>query len=229
MGRVAHRANFPLVVVVRVHQIGQIGDGANRPRLAQLLVAERVAQPFQNVAGGLDAAVDVRSRRRGRGTRRCSGCRRGSAGGTRTAGTSCTNSAARAYSPSSGSPRRTRAFTVRLRLDSRCVPPQAAPRIGWASSSRINRGKSHSQPLVVDPLVVQIEVVLEGEQLERQLRLRIARFLFGFDQVVDRELVLADANRIIGRHMALGQHGQQLTQVPLQPDAVLGPQLALAA
>ncbi len=38
--------------------------------------------------------------------------------------------------------------------------------------------------------------------------------------------MIADVNRIVGRNMALREHRQELPQVPLQSDAVLGPQLA---
>ena len=115
---------------------------------------------------------------------------------------------------------------ARLRPDRRCVPPQAAPRIGWASSSRISRGMSQLAPWSLTHVVVRIEIVHQRDQLERQLGLRIAGFLLRFDQVVDRELLVADANRIVGRDLALGEHGQELAHVALQADALLGPQLA---
>ena len=56
-------------------------------------------------------------------------------------------------------------------------------------------------------------------------RLRIAGFLLGFDQVVDRELLIADADRIVGRDLALGEHRQELAHVALQADALLGAEL----
>ena len=79
--------------------------------------------------------------------------------------------------------------------------------------------------LVVDPGGVGVEVVHQGDQLEGQLALRVAGFLFGFDQVLDRELLVADADRIFGRDLALGEHRQELAHVTLQADALLGAEL----
>ena len=82
------------------------------------------------------------------------------------------------------------------------------------------------QALVVYPLVVQICVVLQGDQLECEFDSWDNTSSSRLRSNPDGELVIADVNRIVGRNVALGQHRQELPQMPLQSDAVLGPQFA---
>src|SRR5436190_1163871 len=70
-------------------------------------------------------------------------------------------------------------------------------------------------PLEVRPFRVARQVMHQADQLERQLRARLAIDLFGLDEVFEREFFAADMQRVIALEVRLRKDRQKLAAMPL--------------
>ena len=88
VNRVAQRADFPLVVVVGRQQRREIVGGPERSARCECPCRRASSRAIRGCGRWSSRGDRCRLRRRGRGTIRCSGCRRGSAAGRRSSDTS---------------------------------------------------------------------------------------------------------------------------------------------
>ncbi len=151
-------------------------------RFAKLVVTERIAEPFEDVAGRLDPPIDVLFIAAAAEPRRAQAAvmilqpERIHLIPLHEVGRFLILAVQRLAPSQAG-------FYRQAKPDRRCVPPQP-PRESAGPIPLASTVESPIQALIVHPLVVQICVVLQRNELERQFRFGIARLLFRFDQIL---------------------------------------------
>ena len=217
--------NLPLAILG--HETRQVPNGPNHSRVLKLLFGQRVDEPFQDVAGGLDATLNVRI-------------------------VGPTAEPVRAET-SVGVLQLERVSMVRIHVFS-CSQPLPLHRLatrltvshGIAEAHHAVRAAAgHADDRLCEFLFDQprnaprfsafarpggigIQVVDQTDQLEGQLRVWAACALFEFDQIGEREMLSVDTQVEVRLHLALGKHREELSFMALNSRAVRGLQSTAA-